>query len=89
MEFRPGAFLDFRNPSPEAFLIILNAPIQNFAVFQRIWASSKYRICADGGANRLHDLFEVARKNYKDPSWQRDDFVSIVPMRLACRRSVR
>lgn len=37
-------------------LIILNQPIEiEDSVFQRLWHSSRIRVCADGGANRLHD----------------------------------
>jgi thiamine pyrophosphokinase len=49
-------------------LLILNQPIADFAVFARLWRNSKYRICADGGANRLHDMFkgklEAQRADY-------------------------
>jgi len=38
-------------------LLILNQPITDFATFSRLWKHTKYRICADGGANRLHDMF--------------------------------
>jgi thiamine pyrophosphokinase len=42
-------------------LIICNMPIESnvFAssssVFQRLWNTSNFRVCADGGANRLYD----------------------------------
>ncbi|KAF2683980.1 thiamine pyrophosphokinase-like protein 1 [Lentithecium fluviatile CBS 122367] len=39
-------------------LLILNQPIADFPVFARLWRNTKYRICADGGANRLYDMFE-------------------------------
>ncbi|KAL7520718.1 hypothetical protein ACHAWX_005427 [Stephanocyclus meneghinianus] len=55
-----------RNSSPAA-LIILNTPIINYnnlskgeassplpGVLSALWKSSSYRICADGGANRLY-----------------------------------
>jgi thiamine pyrophosphokinase len=38
-------------------LIILNQPF-SVALFDRLWSSCKWRCCADGGANWLHDLFE-------------------------------
>ncbi|KAF2658205.1 thiamine pyrophosphokinase-like protein 1 [Lophiostoma macrostomum CBS 122681] len=63
--FRPGTFLgdgelpqDTRPPS----LLILNQPIASFDVLARLWKHSRYRICADGGANRLYDMFEGARE---------------------------
>ena len=39
-------------------LLILNQPITDFATFSRLWKHSSYRVCADGGANRLHDMFK-------------------------------
>ena len=50
-------------------LLILNQPISDFAVFARLWSKSKYRLCADGGANRLYDMFsgdlEARRADYE------------------------
>lgn len=39
-------------------LVILNSPIAKppSLLFQRLWESSIFRICADGGANRLYDV---------------------------------
>ncbi|KAH8725602.1 thiamine pyrophosphokinase [Phaeosphaeriaceae sp. PMI808] len=39
-------------------LLILNQPIAHFDTFARLWSRASYRVCADGGANRLFDLFE-------------------------------
>ncbi|KAJ8112782.1 hypothetical protein OPT61_g4932 [Boeremia exigua] len=50
-------------------LLILNQPISDFATFSRLWRHTSYRICADGGANRLHDMFEG------DLERQRNQFV--------------
>jgi thiamine pyrophosphokinase len=50
-------------------LLILNQPITDFATFSRLWRHTDYRICADGGANRLHDMFKG------DLEKQRDQFV--------------
>eukprot|EP00550_Attheya_septentrionalis_P012244 CAMPEP_0198305626 /NCGR_PEP_ID=MMETSP1449-20131203/58004_1 /TAXON_ID=420275 /ORGANISM="Attheya septentrionalis, Strain CCMP2084" /LENGTH=277 /DNA_ID=CAMNT_0044008161 /DNA_START=211 /DNA_END=1041 /DNA_ORIENTATION=- len=38
-------------------LVILNSPITRppSRLFQKLWAMSSFRICADGGANRLYD----------------------------------
>jgi thiamine pyrophosphokinase len=41
--------------SVRSYLIILNRPINADHAFYTIWNNSSYRICADGGANRLHD----------------------------------
>ncbi|ETW83088.1 hypothetical protein HETIRDRAFT_163496 [Heterobasidion irregulare TC 32-1] len=37
-------------------LIILNQPFSE-SLFSRLWQSTSWRCCADGGANRLFDLF--------------------------------
>jgi hypothetical protein len=37
-------------------LIILNQPITRRDIFEKLWNNCDYRICADGGANRLYDL---------------------------------
>lgn len=52
-----------QNAHPEAttnppYLLILNQPIAHFDAFARLWKHTSYRICADGGANRLFDMFE-------------------------------
>jgi len=59
MEHFPAAFLQepsegVINPLPK--LLILNQPIANFAIFKRLWQRTDYRLCADGGANRLYDM---------------------------------
>jgi hypothetical protein len=46
-------------------LIILNQPITRRDIFEKLWNNCDYRICADGGANRLHDLLrESDRERY-------------------------
>ena len=59
--FTPAKFLaedihpeDSANP-PD--LLILNQPIAHFDAFARLWRHTSYRVCADGGANRLFDVF--------------------------------
>lgn len=39
-------------------LIILNQPITRRDIFEKLWNNCDYRICADGGANRLYDLLD-------------------------------
>ena len=59
-EFFPAKFLSHSTRSEDATcpsLLILNQPIAHFDAFSRLWAHSSYRICADGGANRLFDMF--------------------------------
>ncbi|TID27663.1 thiamine pyrophosphokinase [Venturia nashicola] len=68
MEYSPSAFLsadrDSSNPST-ADLIILNQPLQDFETFRRIWSHTRYRICADGGANRLYQLFSASLEKHR------------------------
>jgi thiamine pyrophosphokinase len=56
-------------------LLILNQPISGFAVFARLWERSRYRLCADGGANRLYDMFRGELEAH------RDDYVGVLSMR--------
>jgi thiamine pyrophosphokinase len=37
-------------------LIILNSPISDFEYFHRLYSHASYTLCADGGADRLHNL---------------------------------
>lgn len=53
-------------------LLILNQPIAHFTAFLRLWKHTGYRICADGGANRLFDMLK------DDLIEQREHFVSRV-----------
>lgn len=46
-------------------LLILNQPIAHFDVFARLWKHTGYRICADGGANRLFDMFKGGREEQR------------------------
>ncbi|KAH9850251.1 thiamine pyrophosphokinase [Lenzites betulinus] len=39
-------------------LIILNQPF-SFPLLDRVWHASRWHACADGGANRLHDLLKA------------------------------
>lgn len=56
-------------------LLILNQPISDFAVFARLWDRSGYRLCADGGANRLYDMFSGELEA------RRADYVGTLPFR--------
>lgn len=67
--FNPGIFLtgsEFPDGVPQPDLLILNQPISSFDVFARLWKHTNYRICADGGANRLYDMFQGALEARKD-----------------------
>ncbi|KAK0119648.1 hypothetical protein ONS95_011086 [Cadophora gregata] len=45
-----------KNHKPFAILILNQALRLPAAVYSRLWASSIFKVAADGGANRLHDL---------------------------------
>ena len=47
-------------------VIILNQPIADIELLARIWANTEYRVCADGGANRLFDLFSEKDSDDRD-----------------------
>ncbi|KAF2456706.1 thiamine pyrophosphokinase-like protein 1 [Lineolata rhizophorae] len=60
MEHRPCDFLrqaSYAAGLARPGLVILNQPIGDLGVFERLWRNSSYVLCADGGANRLHDVF--------------------------------
>lgn len=55
-------FLHGNEPTAERRygLIILNQPF-SLALLRRLWASTQWHCCADGGANRLYDSFPNER----------------------------
>jgi hypothetical protein len=55
MDLDPSTILRVA-PGLRARLVILNRPLANVAALATIWQNTVYRICADGGANRLYDL---------------------------------
>lgn len=56
-------FLDTSNV--KTVLIILNSPIPKppCRVFHHLWECSSFRVCADGGANRLFDAISISTTN--------------------------
>lgn len=75
IELRPTWFLEAKvdntpedRASGKAALIILNSPISDLEYFRRLYEHASFRICADGGANRLHDLL---LKEYDGVDWKK------------------
>ncbi|KAH7371081.1 thiamine pyrophosphokinase [Pyrenochaeta sp. MPI-SDFR-AT-0127] len=60
--YHPARFLAdglmLEDAASRPHLLILNQPIAHFTAFSRLWEHTSYRICADGGANRLFDMFQ-------------------------------
>jgi len=53
------SFLDESNTSSSSnkhALILLNQPF-SLGLLWKLWKASSWKACADGGANRLYDLF--------------------------------
>lgn len=50
-------FLQSHGPPSHRALIIVNQPF-SASLFRRLWNACTWRCCADGGANRLHDVFD-------------------------------
>lgn len=60
MDYEPAEYVKKGASSTDSNkpdLVILNQPISSFDWFERVWKHSRYHLCADGGANRLHDMF--------------------------------
>ncbi|KAJ7727282.1 thiamine pyrophosphokinase [Mycena maculata] len=51
------------NMTPNRVLVILNQPFSE-TLFLRLWNSSQWHCCADGGANRLFDTMGAQRSLY-------------------------
>jgi thiamine pyrophosphokinase len=50
-------FLQSHASTSNRALIILNRPF-SATLLHRLWNTSAWRCCADGGANRLYDIFD-------------------------------
>jgi thiamine pyrophosphokinase len=64
-ELWPTIFLEWKSSESDSThaqeesdvaLIILHSPIDDIEYFRRLWSHACFRLCADGAANRLHDL---------------------------------
>jgi thiamine pyrophosphokinase len=68
MEFDPSTILRQRSAGDisNCSLIILNQPIDDFERLALVWKNTSYRICADGGANRLRELISAQHNGTQD-----------------------
>lgn len=55
---------DVSTPLSKSALIILNQPF-SLGLFWKLWKTSSWNACADGGANRLYDLFSGELENMR------------------------
>ncbi|ORY22966.1 Thiamin pyrophosphokinase, partial [Naematelia encephala] len=58
-------------------MIILNQPITRKDVFVRAWRASEVHLCADGGANRLYDIWNADQRASYTPTMIKGDLDSI------------
>ncbi|KAK4689582.1 thiamine pyrophosphokinase, partial [Tremellales sp. Uapishka_1] len=68
------------SPSDRSYaMVILNQPITRKDTFLRAWEASEVRLCADGGANRLYDLWTSDTRASYLPTLIKGDLDSIRP----------
>jgi len=46
-------------PASHRILVVLNAPIEDHDLLEQAFEACSIRICADGGANRVHDFLRA------------------------------
>jgi len=63
MDVRPADIFQRTTAPGHAALILLNQPLVSAAVLKAVWPLTTYRICADGGANRLHEAMTGMRES--------------------------
>ena len=60
-------------------LILVNAESLNISIVKWFWDSFEFVVCADGGANRLHDGFSLEERESYLPNFIVGDFDSVRP----------
>ncbi|KAI9692739.1 MAG: hypothetical protein M1820_009411 [Bogoriella megaspora] len=58
-------------------LLILNTPLPDYETLKPLWENSSFRMCVDGGANKLHDLLPKALRKRHLPSMIHGDLDSL------------
>jgi thiamine pyrophosphokinase len=66
MYYDPGDLITSTSQSPDKALVILNTPLMKKETLKNLWSSCRYHICADGGANRLHDMWRDGDEDSRD-----------------------
>ncbi|KAK0323761.1 thiamine pyrophosphokinase [Friedmanniomyces endolithicus] len=73
VELRPTQYLECKahrncDAKRKAALIVLNCPIKERSYLEQLYNHASFCICADGGANRLHDLLT---SQYEPSDWMK------------------
>lgn len=56
--WNPAHIITEREDSNDYALLVLNQPLNNVELLKLVWKKAKFRIAADGGANRLHNAYQ-------------------------------
>jgi len=54
----------FKNEDISILLLVLNQPISSQKIFEALWKRASFKVCCDGGANRLHDFSKSISKPF-------------------------
>ena len=66
------------NNASRTALIILNSPIADYGLFKCLYHHASFRVCADGGANRLYKLIHESCKDLDTTISLRDSRPDII-----------
>lgn len=83
IKYSPGELITSTTQSKDKALIILNTPLMNKHTLKALWSSCSWHICADGGANRLHDMWGM------DEESSRQEYVSAALLYPCMRESCK
>ena len=66
--------VDDNNDNEMVALVILNTPIpMRSAIFPYLWETTSFRVCADGGANRLYEYSHSTNNSHDNNNDDKDD----------------
>ncbi|KAF2221075.1 thiamine pyrophosphokinase [Elsinoe ampelina] len=64
LDFLRSASVSIEGPTEKhAGLVVLNSPISHADLVKQIWPNTSYRVCADGGANRVYSILSSQQKS--------------------------